>query len=565
MPNRRGLKLPTTVLCGLLALIGLTAGATAASAPSSYDRIEAAFAEGRIDRADMIYEKALAFFAPEKVSSEYKSASPSYMKSGTELVMEIHDDWDAFSPDQQEALSAFLARPSKQTNYDSPEGYFHIHFDTTGPEAVPPLDDDNDSIPDYVERIGLYCDSARAVYLDHMGFLPPPLDTTATNAYDIYLLAISGYGATFPDAPADSPWTDYTSYIVIHCRMDFNLFHNDDPEGDTVGALKVTSAHEYFHAVQLAYKYDLNDYLWFMEASSTWMEEVVFPEVNDNQNYLPDFFSVPNVSLTSTIGNHEYGAFVWPGFLYQRFGNDIIRKIWEAARYNGALAANDSALASYGSNLSHAFAEFVIWNYFTGDRTIPGEYYAEAADYPQAPVDQTLSGFVQDSITPVHAPDALACNYVELTVDTSARGISELILNGADYARWAFSSIASRTDFDTVRTAFSIASEDLKLQLPFIDDYDRMIAVPTVVSRSYPGNAYLLHSRVLPYGDANFDAAIDISDAVYLVSYIFRGGPAPTPVIESGDANCDGEIDIGDAVLIIDYIFHSGPEPCGGR
>ncbi len=565
MPNGRNLKSLTTALCSLLMLALLAANSVAAIGPSSYDKIETAYSEGRIDHAEMLYEKAVAFFAPQDLTAEYKTTAPSILKSGTELVMQIRDDWDAFSPDQQQALSVFMAPFTKQTNYDSPKGYFNIHYDTTGPEAVPPADLDGNNIPDYVERIGLYCDSARGVYVDQMGFLPPPIDTSLGDAYDIYLLAIGGYGATFPEAPADSPWTDYTSYIIIHCRMDFNLFHNDDPEGDTVGALKVTSAHEFFHAVQLAYKYDFNEYLWFMEASSTWMEEVVFPDVNDNQNYLSDFLSVPYTTLVSTSANHEYGAFIWPGYMYQRFGEDIIRRIWMAARYNNALAAIDSGLVSYGSNLNHAFPEFVIWNYFTGSRAIPGRYYAEAADYPEPPIDQSLTGFVHDSIGPVHAPDALGCNYVEFTVDSSDRGNAEFILDGTNIARWALSGDGSRPEFDTVQTVISVVSEDLKIRLPFIDDYDRMIAMPTVISKSGLGNSYLLHTRVLPYGDANYDTTVNVGDAVYLVSYIFQGGPAPVPVIESGDANCDGRINIADAVAIVEYVFKGGPEPCAGR
>jgi hypothetical protein len=565
MPYRRELKSLTMALCSLLILAWLAGGAMAATGPSSYDKIETAFADGRIDHAEMLYEKALAFFAPQDLASEYKSAAPGYLKSGTELVMQIHDDWDSFSSEQQQALSAFMSRPSKQTNYNSPKGYFHIHYDTTGGEAVPPQDLDGDSIPDYVERIGVYCDSARAVYLDHMGFLPPPIDTLTGDVYDIYLQAIGGYGATIPEAPADSPWTDYTSYIIIHCRMDFNLFHNDDPEGDTIGAQKVTSAHEYFHAVQLAYKYDLSEYLWLMEASATWMEEVVFPNVNDNQNYLPDFFSVPYMKLISTMGNHEYGAFVWPGFLYQRFGPDIIRRIWLAARYNTSLAANDSALASYGSSLNRAFPEFGVWNYFTGSRAIPGRYYEEAAAYPEAPVDQAFASFVQDSVIPVHPPDALGCNYVDFTVDTSAWGNAEFILNGSNIARWAFSVDGSRADFDTVQTVISVVSEDLKIQLPFVGDYEHLIAMPMVISKSAPGNPYVLQSRVLPYGDASYDGEVNIGDAVYLITYIFKGGPAPAPLIESGDANCDGRINITDAVAIVDYVFNGGPEPCSGQ
>lgn len=62
-------------------------------------------------------------------------------------------------------------------------------------------------------------------------------------------------------------------------------------------------------------------------------------------------------------------------------------------------------------------------------------------------------------------------------------------------------------------------------------------------------------------GDANSDEAIDVSDAVYLIAYIFSGGPAPNPLL-SGDASCDDIVDISDAVYLIQYIFVGGPAPC---
>jgi hypothetical protein len=72
----------------------------------------------------------------------------------------------------------------------------------------------------------------------------------------------------------------------------------------------------------------------------------------------------------------------------------------------------------------------------------------------------------------------------------------------------------------------------------------------------------LLHI-IGPYtcGDANSDGRPDIGDAVYLIGYIFRSGPAPDP-LEAGDANCDGEVNVGDAVYVINYVFNGGPEPC---
>ncbi len=64
-------------------------------------------------------------------------------------------------------------------------------------------------------------------------------------------------------------------------------------------------------------------------------------------------------------------------------------------------------------------------------------------------------------------------------------------------------------------------------------------------------------------GDVNADDAIDISDVVYIIQWIFSEGPAPIPAPLSGDVNCDDFTDISDCVYLIAYIFSGGPAPCG--
>jgi hypothetical protein len=64
-------------------------------------------------------------------------------------------------------------------------------------------------------------------------------------------------------------------------------------------------------------------------------------------------------------------------------------------------------------------------------------------------------------------------------------------------------------------------------------------------------------------GDADGNAIVNISDAVYLIAYIFAGGQQPDP-LESGDTDCNGIVNISDAVYLIAYIFGAGPEPCAG-
>jgi hypothetical protein len=63
-------------------------------------------------------------------------------------------------------------------------------------------------------------------------------------------------------------------------------------------------------------------------------------------------------------------------------------------------------------------------------------------------------------------------------------------------------------------------------------------------------------------GDANGDDDVNVADAVFLIGYVFKGGPAPNPW-ESGDANRDGDVNVADAVFLINYVFKGGPPPFG--
>lgn len=74
--------------------------------------------------------------------------------------------------------------------------------------------------------------------------------------------------------------------------------------------------------------------------------------------------------------------------------------------------------------------------------------------------------------------------------------------------------------------------------------------------------------------DANHDGAVDISDASYLLNFLFLGGPA-FDCLHEADANGDGSVDISDASFLLNFLFLGGPLPgpltsaeivaCGGQ
>jgi hypothetical protein len=62
-------------------------------------------------------------------------------------------------------------------------------------------------------------------------------------------------------------------------------------------------------------------------------------------------------------------------------------------------------------------------------------------------------------------------------------------------------------------------------------------------------------------GDADNNGSVSIGDAVYLINYIFGGGPYPPVWASVTSIDGNAAVSIGDAVYLINFIFGGGPPP----
>ncbi|OGC81046.1 MAG: hypothetical protein A2W07_04875 [candidate division Zixibacteria bacterium RBG_16_43_9] len=85
-------------------------------------------------------------------------------------------------------------------------------------------------------------------------------------------------------------------------------------------------------------------------------------------------------------------------------------------------------------------------------------------------------------------------------------------------------------------------------------------AIGPGTSTSFKLYAGFVHSTVVKCGDANADGSLTVADVVYLVNYLFKGGPVAKPY-EAGEANCDGKVTVSDVVYLVNYLFKGGPVP----
>jgi len=117
----------------------------------------------------------------------------------------------------------------------------------------------------------------------------------------------------------------------------------------------------------------------------------------------------------------------------------------------------------------------------------------------------------------------------------------------------------------------NIDGEALQLTIdlrPFVAGYgvawDTTVQAYTVTGALTDGTPLALQGNFILVGhisgDANGDQTVTIGDAVFVVNYVFRDGPAPS-LEAAADANADGKVDLGDAVCLVNFIFRGGARP----
>jgi hypothetical protein len=88
-----------------------------------------------------------------------------------------------------------------------------------------------------------------------------------------------------------------------------------------------------------------------------------------------------------------------------------------------------------------------------------------------------------------------------------------------------------------------------------VSEYDYL-----VIAEDASGNYSPVFSSIV-CGDANSSGDLDIDDIIFVIDYMFAGGPPPDPY-SAADPNCSGDIDMDDVVYLIDYMFFAGRTPC---
>ena len=311
----------------------------------------------------------------------------------TTTLLSLSRSLPDLGPVQRRRATGLLARPTDSpdpdgSSYTVPETtpfcstHFCIHYVTSSADAPNLTDANGNGIPDYVEQVDAVAEQVYATENGTMGWRPPKPDGIrgGDSRTDIYLVQLSGqlFGYSAPDL-GQKGRSQY-AYLVLDNDYSPSEFPHTLPLND----LEVTLAHEYNHVLQFAY--DVNQDLWFYEASAVWMEDHVYPDINDYLRYVGRWDK--RSKLPITVNNIKiYGSGVWNHWLAGRFGDAIIRNIWERAAaakpsgfsigvYNRAITRATRVTRGGGQDFAHEFARFAA---ATAEWSTPGDF-----PYPDA-------------------------------------------------------------------------------------------------------------------------------------------------------------------------------------
>ena len=509
-------------------------------------RLEAPVASGQDplphEMEQELYNRASGLFNPDALPAG-SPFIPERAICGTPIVMALASNWDRLSRTTQEAFAHLFARPSTQKTYTSSGGRFKIHYDETGTHAVSTVDANRNGTPDYVDEVSATFEYSWQLQVGQLGYSAPLSD--GDDVYDVYIRNLAPqqvYGLTYPEGTG----TTKSSYMHIDNNYTDSIYQTKGSNG-----LRVTVAHEFFHAVQFGYYADISTGGWWHEVTATWMEDVAYDDVNDYHQYTQYFYNSPEESLDST-SLHMFGAAVFAHHLEQVYGKDCIRDTWDALKTQAPTASNVTG-AINGTMPMGGFAavypRFAAWNYLTGSRTVSG-YYDEAAAYPLVDSETALPG-PGAPVTDSGRMDHLGASYVRVQTAALTGGL-----------RCAF-TLSTSTEWQVLVLLISgeqvevvWAADPARIEVANVKRYDEVVFIPMVLALTGQRFSYsytlTLDSGIAKstdlVGDLDANQMVNFNDFVTFAQGFVRK-PVDSEYDQRLDFNADGEVNFSDFVI----------------
>ena len=264
----------------------------------------------------------------------------------------------------------------------------------------------------------------------------------------------------------------------------------------------------------------------------------------------------PDYSIDYPSSIYPYRSALWQKFLVESLGDSsIIRLLWED--YGTRYATGDpvslfpiysDAINNVTNNeisLSDSYKEYAIWRYFTGDRSINGQYFNEGSNYCTSTIELDYEGDFEI------VSNKGGAYFFELPLD---------LLN----LKFITSNPSMLNLIHLVENENGIEAYDLELQneitILSLDGVNINSHV-LVVTPSYDDASHLVLNFSIELddspivGDVNFDSEINILDIVAIINFCLLIDSPSELEFEVSDINNDNFINILDVVQLINIIL----------
>lgn len=449
---------------------------------------------------------------------------------------------------------------------------------------------------DYIESVADAAEYARNILTTQMGYNDAPNDEDTL--YDIYLIDMTNGGSSDNNYGLNTGFIGSNNPNCIGCDAGASFIEIDREYSSafyvTSGydGMRITVAHEFFHALQWGYvgtTYQGVD-KFFFELSSTWIEDVIYPDINDYHNWLSPYLDNPEINITcyyngcgegnSGGSDNGYALALFGHYLskvYDQVSDEknsvIMRKIWENFDSSNALIRNDfleavnEVLSSeYNSSFDYAWSDFTARNLFNGqfsDMNNNIYYYIDQKDISPITIDRPLTSLAgnmdwdSDSIkegeVDVFGHHILSDNFLRFNNTTSTvfsdyKGHIAVVSSNPSFNRiynkdeinYSGSEIHSFDTLDKVYLTFANSKSSSEAVNNFNADYNPLI-----------GNC----SNSYPEGDVALNCSVNIGDIVLLIQVALQNNSISMYQTSLVDFNNDSIINIVDIISLINIVL----------
>lgn len=193
-----------------------------------------------------------------------------------------------------------------------------------------------------------------------------------------------------------------------------NDFANMGKKAPPDSLMRATATHELNHVVQNGYDAD-EGLRWLFESTASWTETATVGLDQDATDYVATDFEAPELCWTTLTRGHDYGQWTLLESLADRYGDEIVVRLWENTVPYDGFEVMERTLASVGTTTPDAIQRWRVQNF--------------ALAYDLAPLFRAtvaLAGSINRTgrWSPRNRVEQLGANYVALRLSAGRRSFA---------------------------------------------------------------------------------------------------------------------------------------------